>query len=165
MTVTLVAAIARNQVIGRGGVLPWHLPGDLPRFKAVTMGHVLVMGRRTYDSIGRSLPGRTTLVVTRQPEWQPPGGVADGLVETAPSVKAALNRGRQLDEQVFVVGGGQIYAEALPLADRMLLTWVDAEPEGDVFFPTVDWGQWVETQREQQDGWAVASYARVALGA
>ncbi|MBA3309554.1 MAG: dihydrofolate reductase [Nocardioidaceae bacterium] len=162
MTVTLVAAIARNQAIGRAGGLPWHLPGDLQRFKAATMGHVVVMGRRTYDSIGRPLPGRTTIVVTRQPGWQPPGGPAAGLVETAPSVKAALHRGQQLDEQVFVAGGGQIYADALPLADRMLLTWVDAEPEGDAFFPSVDWDQWVETKREQQDGWALAGYARVA---
>lgn len=160
MTVTLVAAVARNGVIGRDGQLPWQLPGDLERFKATTMGHVLVMGRRTYDSIGRPLPGRTTVVVTRQAGWTPPGGLPVGLL-LAGDVDEALKLAAETDdEEVFVVGGGEIYAQTLPMADRLFLTWVDAEPDGDAFFPPVDWSQWVEVQREDHEGWALSSYER-----
>lgn len=161
-TITLVAAVARNGVIGRDGGLPWHLPGELQRFKATTMGHVLVMGRVTYDSIGRPLPGRTTIVVTRQPDWQPAGGRPEHLL-VADSVEAALAQGRHLDDQVFVVGGGQVYAEALPHADVLLLTCVDAAPEGDVYFPPVEWRRWAEVSRESHDGWSLARYERVKI--
>jgi dihydrofolate reductase len=161
MTVTLVAAVARNGVIGRDGEMPWHLPGELQRFKATTMGHVLVMGRRTYESIGRPLPGRTTVVVSRRPDWQPPGGLPQGvLVHT--SLPEALAVAREIDEQVYVVGGGAIYAEALGHADEMLITEVDAEPEGDTYFPPVDWDDWREVGREEHDGWTLAKYARAA---
>ncbi|MDQ3484118.1 MAG: dihydrofolate reductase [Actinomycetota bacterium] len=158
-TVTLVAAVARNGVIGRDGGLPWHLPGEQARFKALTMGHVLVMGRRTYESIGRPLPGRTTVVVTRQPDWQPDAGLPDGLLVTG-SVDAALTHGRQLDEHVFVAGGAQVYADALPFADTLLLTLVDAEPEGDTYFPAVDWAEWSETWREAHEEWSLVCYER-----
>jgi len=160
-TVTLVAAVARNGVIGRDGGLPWHLPGEQARFKALTMGHVLVMGRRTYESIGRPLPGRTTVVVTRQPDWQPGAGLPDGLLVTG-SVEAALMHGRQLDEQVFVAGGAQVYADALPFADALLITWVDAEPDGDTHFPAVEWAEWSETWREAHAGWSLVCYERAA---
>ena len=156
MTVTIVAAVGRNGVIGVDGRLPWHLPDELRRFKELTIGHVLVMGRRTYESIGRPLPGRTTVVVTRRPDWRPgaPGvlvahGVADA-VETALAV----------DDEVFVVGGAEVYAAAIPLADRLALTFVDAEPDGDTFFPEVDWDDWRETARELGDGWVRVTYAR-----
>lgn len=162
-TVTLVAAVARNGVIGRDGELPWHLPGEQQRFKATTVGHVLVMGRLTYDSIGRPLPGRTTIVVTRQPGWQPAGGQPSGLL-VADSVEAALSLARQLDEQVFVVGGGQVYAEALPFADVLLLTRVDADPAGDVSFPPVEWTNWAEVSREDHDGWSLIRYERAEIG-
>ena len=156
MTVTIVAAVARNGVIGVGGGLPWHLPDDLRRFKALTIGHVLVMGRRTYESIGRPLPGRTTVVVTRQADW--PAGADE--VMRARDVPGALELAHEIDDEVFVVGGGQIYEEALPLADRLELTFVDAEPQGDTFFPEVDWSQWREVAREEGDGVEYVTYQR-----
>lgn len=155
MTVTLVAAVARNGVIGLDGGLPWHIPGDLPRFKAMTLGHVLVMGRRTYESIGRPLSDRTTIVVTRQPDWH------DGKdVLVAHNIPGALACAAELDEKVFVVGGAQIYAEALPLADRLELTHVDLEPDGDTFFPAVDWSEWRVVGREPGEGCEYVTYER-----
>lgn len=159
MTVTLVAAVARNGVIGRDGGIPWKLPGEQARFKATTMGHVLVMGRRTYESIGRPLPGRTTVVVTGQHGWQPLGGRPDGVL-VATSVESALRVAAGIDEQVYVVGGARVYADGLPRADELLITWVDAEPQGDTYFPDLDWSAWAESDREQHDGWALVRYVR-----
>jgi len=162
-TVTLVAAIARNGVIGSAGDIPWRLPGELARFKALTMGHVLVMGRLTYDSIGRPLPGRRTVVVSRQSGW---GGDGDDdadaakAVHVAADVPAGLELAATLGGQVDVVGGAQIYAAALAHADALELTWVNAEPAGDTFFPAVDWTEWKETGREEGDGWSAVRYER-----
>jgi dihydrofolate reductase len=158
-TITLVAAVARNGVIGRDGALPWHLPGELQRFKALTMGHVLVMGRLTYDSIGRPLPGRTTVVVTRQTGWVPAGGPFEQVV-VAHDLDIALEVATDVDDQVFVVGGGQVYAETIDLADRLVLTEVDQEPDGDAYFPDVDPAQWHAVSREPFDGWTVVNYRR-----
>lgn len=159
MTVTIVAAVARNGVIGRDGSIPWRVPGEQRSFKEATTGHVLVMGRRTYESIGRPLPGRTTVVVTRQHDWAPAGGRPDG-VRVVGSLPAALATADSIGEQVFVVGGAEVYAEALALADRLRISWVDATPEGDTYFPDVDWGRWRETAREAHDGWALSTYER-----
>ena len=159
MTITIIAAVARNGVIGNAGDIPWTLPGEQARFKATTMGHVLVMGRATYESIGRPLPGRTTIVVTRQEDWQPEGGLPDGLL-VAGSVEAALAWAGGIDEQIFVAGGAQVYAAALPVTDVLLMTWVDAEPEGDTYFPEVDWDEWREVSREDNEGWTLAAYER-----
>jgi dihydrofolate reductase len=156
VTVTLVAAIARNGVIGADGGIPWHLPDDQRRFKELTVGHVLVMGRVTYESIGRPLPGRTTVVVTRSAGW----GAGDDGVLVASSVAEALAFAATVDDEVFVVGGTRVYDEALPFADRLELTWVDAEPEGDAWFPAVDWAAWREVAREEHDGWSAVSYER-----
>jgi len=156
VTVTIVAAIARNGVIGVDGGLPWHLPDDLRRFKALTMGHVLVMGRRTYESIGRPLPGRTTVVVTRRADWS---AGADEVIR-ARDVPGALELAAEIDDEVFVVGGGQIYEEALPLTDRLELTLVDAEPKGDTVFPAIDWSEWREVRREPGDGLSYVTYDR-----
>jgi dihydrofolate reductase len=153
MSVTLVAAVARNGVIGNDNDLAWRDSADLRRFKRLTMGGTLVMGRKTYDSIGRPLPGRTTIVITRQPDWS-----ADGVI-VARSIEEALELADGND--VYVAGGGEIYALALPLANRLELTEVDAEPPGDVHFPDVDWSQWHETTRDQQPGFAWVSYQRV----
>jgi dihydrofolate reductase len=153
MTITLVAAVGSNGVIGRDGGMPWHLPEDLAHFKRVTMGGVLVMGRKTYDSIGRPLPGRTTIVVTRNPDWH-----ADG-VRTADSLESALalaGTGRE----VFVVGGGEIYRQALSVADRVLLTEVRLAPDGDTTFPSLDAGGWAETSREKGEGFDFVTYER-----
>ena len=156
MSVSIVAAVARNGVIGADGGLPWHLPDELKLFKETTLGHVLVMGRRTYEAIGRPLPGRTTIVVTRQEEWSP--GNADVIVSH--SVEEALTRARALDDHVFVVGGGEVYAAALAYADQLLITFVEQEPEGDTMFPDVDWSAWRETAREPGRGWVRVTYAR-----
>jgi dihydrofolate reductase len=151
-TVTLVAAVAANGVIGRDGGLPWHLPDDLRHLKRLTRGHVLVMGRRTYDSIGRPLPERTTIVVTRQPDWR-----AEGVL-TADGVPEALARGAEIDDQVFVLGGEEIFRLALPVADAMVISEVDARPDGDTVFPPVDWAAWREVSREPYDGFEVVTY-------
>jgi dihydrofolate reductase len=161
VTVTLVAAVARNLVIGDAGEIPWRLPGEQAAFKRLTTGHVLVMGRRTYDSIGRPLPGRTTVVVTRQPDWQPPGGPLE-QVRVAADVDAALAAAAEIDENVFVVGGGEIYRAALSAADRLVVSWVDAEPPGDAFFPPLSPDQWTPVSRDPRDGYEVVEYVRAA---
>ena len=154
MTVTILAAVARNGVIGMEGGLPWHLPDELQLFKELTLGHVLVMGRRTYESVGRPLPGRTTVVVTRRPGWESEGALR------AETVEEALAMASEIDDEVFVVGGAQVYAEALPATDRLALTFVDAEPEGDTVFPDVDWSQWREVARRGGRGWEHVTYER-----
>jgi dihydrofolate reductase len=156
VTVTILAAVARNGVIGVDGGLPWHLPDELALFKELTLGHVLVMGRKTYESVGRPLPGRTTVVVTRQPDWDP---AVKGVLR-AGSVPEALRAAREIDDGVFVVGGAQVYEAALPDADRLALTFVEAEPEGETRFPVVDWGAWHEVARRPGDGWMHVTYER-----
>ncbi len=162
MTVTMLAAVARNGVIGRDGRMPWHLREDLEHFKHVTMGHVLVMGRRTYESVGRPLPGRTTVVVTRDGDWSPPGGRPDGVV-VATSLSSALRVAGEIDQQVYVVGGGQVYAESIASVDELLISWVDAEPEGDTFFPDVAWDDWTAVSRDPYDGWQLTRYVRASI--
>jgi dihydrofolate reductase len=138
---TLIVARARNGVIGRGGKLPWRLPEDLAFFKRTTMGQPIVMGRRTWESIGRPLPGRRNIVVSRLA-----GFLADGA-ETAPSLDEALRLCAD-SEDVFVIGGAQLYAEALPRADRLIVTEIDADFEGDTHWPAPDPAQWREAARE-----------------
>lgn len=133
----LVAAVARNGVIGADNDLVWKLPSDLKHFKAVTLGRPIVMGRKTFLSIGRPLPGRTNIVVSRDPAFR-----ADGI-ETATSLAQAIEKGREVAastgaDAVMIVGGGEIYAQALPLADRLEITEVDLAPGGDVVFPPID---------------------------
>ena len=152
--IAILAAVAANGVIGRDGGLPGHLPEDLRLFKQRTMGQALVMGRRTYDSIGRPLPGRTTVVVTRQPHWR-----ADGVL-TAGDVQAAVGLAGSVADDVYVVGGAQVFTDALPLADALLISWVDAEVEGDTWLPPVDWSQWDETDRTAYEGFTLVEYRR-----
>jgi dihydrofolate reductase len=139
--VNLIVAWGRDRVIGRAGTLPWHLPEDLRHFKRTTLGHPIVMGRRTWESIGRPLPGRRSIVVTRNARFAAPG------CETARSLAQALAMCRGVPE-VFVIGGAQLFAEALPLAQRLFLTEIDAAFEGDTFFPPFDRAAWRETARE-----------------
>jgi dihydrofolate reductase len=145
--VSLVCALTRQQVIGVNNQLPWHLPADLAHFKAITLGHPIIMGRKTYDSIGRPLPGRANLVVTTQPNWQVPGVMA------TPSLPDALHQAKVIaakegKQEVMLIGGASLYREALPLVDKMYLTWVEAEVPGDAYFPPVDWSLWQVAQRE-----------------
>ncbi|UCH50060.1 MAG: dihydrofolate reductase [Betaproteobacteria bacterium] len=136
--------MARNRVIGKGGTLPWHLPEDLKRFRSLTMGHPIIMGRKTYDSIGRPLPGRRNIVISRNSDLTIEG------VETAISLQAALEMTIDADE-VFVIGGQQIYQLALPLGDRIELTLIDRGFDGDVLFPEIDPAEWEESQRESRE--------------
>ncbi len=139
--ISLIVAMAKNRVIGANGRIPWRLPNELKLFKSLTMGHPMVMGRRTYESIKRLLPGRTTVIVTRQRGY----AVAGAIV--AHSVEAALEA-CQSDDEIFVIGGADLFRETLPLADRIYLTVVDAEPAGDTFMPELDLSAWRETRSE-----------------
>ena len=142
----LIAAVARNGVIGRDNDMPWHLPEDLKHFRESTMGHAVLMGRRTWDSLPpkvRPLPGRRNIVLTRQPGWQAEGA------EAAVSLDAALAL-LQGQPRAFVIGGVEVYARALPLADELVLTEIRQDVEGDVRFPEFDRGRFVETLRRPQ---------------
>jgi dihydrofolate reductase len=138
----ILAAVADNRVIGRDGELPWHLPDDLRRFKSLTMGRPMLMGRRTFDSIGRALPGRRSLVLTHRPADLPAG------VEAVDALPAAL-RACAGEPELCVIGGAGLFSEALPLASRLELTLVHATVDGDVLFPEYDERQWRESARSE----------------
>ena len=138
---SVIAAMARNRVIGVRNTLPWRLPEDLKHFKALTLGHHIVMGRKTYESIGRPLPGRTTVIVTRDPAYRVEGCLTAGSIDAA---VAACGR----DPEIFFVGGAELYAQVLPRADRLYLTEIRADYEGDAWFPEFDRGQWREEARD-----------------
>ena len=142
-TIALIVAVAENGVIGRAGQLPWHLPDDLKRFKALTMGKPMLMGRRTFESIGRPLPGRTSLVLTHSTDWGPPPGAL--AVHSVDEALAEARRGGA--GELAVIGGAEVFRLALPLARRIDLTRVHAEVEGDVYFPKLDPREWRETER------------------
>ncbi len=145
--VTLVVAAARNGVIGRGGALPWRLPSDLKRFKALTLGKPVLMGRKTFQSIGRPLPGRPNLVISRDVGFDAPGIRVFSGLDSALAAAQAMAAEAGVGE-VCVIGGAEIYAQALPLAGRIHLTRVDLAPEGDAVFPEPDPAVWVEVARE-----------------
>jgi dihydrofolate reductase len=143
----IIVAAARNGVIGRGNTLPWHLPGDLKYFKRITMGKPVVMGRRTFESIGRPLPGRTNVVISRNPRFAAQGVQVAASLDQALELAAEIARSDGVDELV-VIGGEQIYREALPRAQRLYLTEVHADIEGDTVLPPVRWEEWREVSRE-----------------
>lgn len=146
MELVLVVARARNGVIGNNGALPWHLPADLRRFKAMTVGKPVVMGRKTFDSIGKPLPGRHNIVLTRDRGWRAEGVTT--VANLAEAVAAAGLDPRARADEIMVIGGAQVYAEALPSATRIELTEVEADPEGDTVLPPFDPSRWRETARE-----------------
>lgn len=131
MMVSLIVAMARNRIIGNRGAMPWHLPDDLQWFKRQTMGHSLLMGRRTYEAIGRALPGRRIMVLSRNPDYVVVGGVRVSTIQQALDLTAS-------ESQLFVCGGGEIYRQTLPLAQRIYLTELDIEVDGDTSFPEFD---------------------------
>jgi len=145
---SLVCALARNRVIGADNQLPWHLPRDLAYFKAVTMGHPIIMGRKTFDSIGRPLPGRRNIVVTRQEGWAHEGVTTVNSLESAVTCATELAQCNGVCE-VMLIGGPSLFAQALPLAHRMYLTEVHADVAGDVYFPSFPLAEWVEVKREE----------------
>lgn len=149
--IAMAVAMAENRVIGRDGGMPWHLPGDLQYFKRVTMGKPIIMGRKTFQSIGRPLPGRLNIVVTRDGTYAP-----DNLM-VVHSLGEALDAARARAEsdgvdEVMIIGGGQIYADAISMADRVYLTEIHASIDGDTVFPDLAEDQWRETSREAQPG-------------
>lgn len=161
--VSIIVAAAENNVIGRQGQLPWHLPADLQHFKKLTLGHPIVMGRRTFESIGRVLPGRTTIVVTGQPGWPAPAGAL--LAHSLPEA-LALAAQQPGGEEVCVIGGGKVYREALPAADVVHLTEVHTTvPDGDTFFPVLSPTDWREQTRERHaaDATNTLAYSFVTL--
>lgn len=148
--IALIAAVAENGVIGSKQTIPWRIPSDMAFFKATTMGKPVVMGRKQYETVGKPLPGRTNIVVTRQAGYQPDG------VEVCNMVEEALNRARQIAaadgvDEIMIIGGGELYAQLINRADRLYITHVDLAPEGDVLFPPID-----------PQGWAVVDLPEVA---
>lgn len=154
--VVLVAAVAENGVIGRGADIPWHIPGEQAEFKRLTLGHVLLMGRTTYESIGRPLPGRETVVLTRDPDWRAEG------VHVAHDVESALRVADSLPGDVMVAGGAAVYAALLPFADEQVISEVHLHPDGDVRYPEVDPTQWVECCRDPGESYDRVVHRRVA---
>ena len=141
LPLALVVAMARNRGIGLEGRLPWRLPEDLKRFKALTMGHALIMGRKTHESIGRPLPGRRNIVVTRS-------GASFAGCETAVSLEAAMRLARETDPMPMVIGGAELYAQALPYATHLYLTRVDRDVEADTYFPGLVEAEWEQVRQE-----------------
>jgi dihydrofolate reductase len=137
--ISIIVAVSENGVIGRGGDLPWHLGNDLRRFQQLTMGHTVIMGRRTWESIGRPLPGRRMVVISRRPDFR----VDDSDVRVVSSLDDALRVAASAnDDEAFVIGGAELYRAALPRANRLYFTRVHAEVAGDTFFPVVSWKDW-----------------------
>ncbi|MCX7170427.1 MAG: dihydrofolate reductase [Proteobacteria bacterium] len=145
-----------NRVIGNGNALPWRLPEDLKRFKALTHGHPVIMGRKTWESLGRPLPGRTNIVISRRADLHAPGATPVGSLEAALAAAAATGT-----DEAFIIGGAEIYGQALPLADRLQLTEIDRDYAGDVFFPKFDRAAWHETARAAQHAEAGLAYTFV----
>lgn len=151
-----IAAVGRNGVIGAGQDIPWRISEDWQRFKALTLGQVLIMGRKTYDSIGRPLPGRTTIVITRDRSWRAEG------VRVVPGVQEAFVLAETLrPTTLFVAGGGEIYRQAWHRLDRLEVTEVELSPEGDVTFPEIAAEDWREVGRQDREGFSFVSYQRV----
>ncbi len=153
MILSLIVAAAENNVIGANGTIPWHLPDDLKHFKALTHAHPVIMGRKTYDSIGRALPDRPNIVVSRNLEVAPVG------TELAHSLSDAIKKGEaHHSEEIFIIGGSELYGESMDLADRIYLTRVHATIEGDTLFPEID-DEWKEVARERHEADATHKFS------
>ena len=139
--ITLIAAMGKNRAIGLDGKMPWHLPAELQHFKQATMGKAILMGRKTWQSIGRPLPGRQNIVISRDPDFVAGGADVVGSLESALEISQA--------DEIMVIGGGQLYELALPLAQHMILTLIDIEPEADTWYPRWDERQWQKTKERQ----------------
>jgi dihydrofolate reductase len=159
MRISLVVAMAANRVIGRDNGLPWHLPADLQHFKRITMGKPILMGRRTWESIGRPLPGRTSIVITRDAGYSAPGCV---VVHT---IEAALQAAADCGDEAMVIGGAEFYRQVLPRANTLYLTRIHADFEGDTLFPELDESEWREVERSdcEPDGKNPYRYSFIRL--
>lgn len=157
MKIVIIAAIAANGIIGHRGKIPWHISDDLQRFKRLTLGHPVIMGRRTFESLGKPLPGRTNMVLTRNPHFAAPVGVL-----TFGSLDDALAHCREQKlPQVFIIGGAAVYRQALPVADTLLLTEVHQDIAGDTRFPAYDCREWKEVSRENHPDHSFVKYERL----
>ncbi len=156
MTRTIIAAVAQNNVIGSKNDLPWYLPEDLKHFKEITTGHTVIMGRKTYESIiarlGKPLPNRKTIVITRNQDYQIPSDV-----QRYDSLEKAL---QSVTEDVFIIGGASIFKQALPLVDKLIITHVHKDYPGDTYFPIIDTATWRETERENHEGYSFVTYSK-----
>jgi dihydrofolate reductase len=159
MKISLIVAMASNRVIGNNNIMPWHLSADLKKFKKITMGSPILMGRKTYESIGRPLPGRTNIIISRNPEYQQDGCLVFNDIE------AAIKKGCETAGEIFVIGGADLYEAILPIADALYLTIIDKEFQGDTFFPDIDLNAWIEVERENicDDPDAAFSYSFLKL--
>lgn len=144
MRISILAAKSSNNVIGVRNQLPWHIPAELKHFKTLTMGHHIIMGRKTFESIGRALPGRDSIVVSRNIDYQAPGCMV------ANSIDAAINTISN-DDEIFIIGGAELIHQTVPRAARMYLTEIHKDYAGDVYFPELDWSVWQEIERKPQD--------------
>lgn len=142
--ISIIVAMAENRAIGRDNALPWRLPNDLRHFRRLTLGHAVIMGRKNHESIGKPLPGRTNIVVTRARNYQAPGCIVTHSVEEALAATGD-------DTEIFVIGGAELYAQTLSHAQRLYLTLVHTEVAGDTFFPALNWGKWSEISRERHE--------------
>lgn len=161
-----LVAMAQNGVIGRDNAIPWHLPPDLRRFKALTMGHPIIMGRKTYESIGRPLPGRTNIIVTRQADYRIENAIVVGSLTEAFKHCCATRMGQGRtgkDTECFVIGGADIFRDTLPLCERLYITEIWRNYEGDVYFPEFDREEWEEISREKHVGEGELEYYFVVL--
>ena len=148
-SLALIVALAENGVIGKGNSLPWHISSDLKRFRALTLGKPLIMGRKTFQSIGKVLPGRETIVVSRDAAFTPPSGVYHAETIDAAVALATAHATDMGADEIMLVGGSEIFAALINRADRMYVTFVHDAPEGDAFFPPIDWSRWAEVHREE----------------
>ena len=143
MKLSLIVAVAENNIIGHNNQLIWHLPNDLKQFRRLTTGHCIIMGRKTFDSIGKPLPNRTSIIISRNPDFKIENCI------TVDSLEKAILKAKEIEnEEAFIIGGAEIYRLSLPLTDKIYLTEVHSSFEGDAFFPTIDKNVWEETKRE-----------------
>lgn len=152
--ITIIVAIGNNYVIGKDGWMPWNLPEDLKQFKQKTLHHTVVMGRKTFESIGKPLPKRKNLVVTRDPRWYAQG------VEVISDFEDFLRKNHQGDEEIFIAGGAQIYRVALPYADKLIISHIDTDIEGDTYFPKWDRAKFELTESVEYEGFTVKTYMK-----
>lgn len=159
---SILVAMARNRVIGQHNKLPWHLPADLKHFKLLTMGHIIIMGRKTYESIGRPLPGRTNIIITQQKNFEAPGATVVNSIEDA---LLACEQANVINSESFIIGGEGLYRQTIEICQRMYVTEIQRDFEGDTIFPEYDPSEWEETQREKyfSDGDNTMEYHFVIL--
>ena len=151
--IVIIAGVSENNVIGASGKLPWHIPEDLKHFRNLTMGHSVVMGRKTFESLGKPLPGRLNIVITNQTDYKPDG------VLIANSLEQALKKCKD-HKFTFIIGGQSVYEQALPLADRLEITRIHRKVDGDAFFPKIDIIDWEEVMREDHKEYSFVTYMR-----